>query len=54
MNTHLVQKIFRFLRDEDGPTSVEYALMLALIVLAAMAGEVPPFFGPGVMRVWVG
>ena len=40
MNNHLVQKVFRFLRSEDGPTSVEYALMLALIVLAAMAGIV--------------
>lgn len=27
-----------FLKEEDGPTTVEYALMLALIVLAAVAG----------------
>jgi len=26
----------RFLKDEDGPTAVEYALMLALIVLLAV------------------
>ncbi len=27
----------RFARDESGPTTVEYAVMLALIVLAAVA-----------------
>jgi pilus assembly protein Flp/PilA len=26
----------RFLRDEDGPTAVEYAVMLALILVAAV------------------
>lgn len=26
----------RLLRDEDGPTAVEYGVLLALIVLAAM------------------
>lgn len=26
----------RFLKDEDGPTAVEYAIMLALIVLGAV------------------
>jgi len=30
--------ILRFLREEDGPTAVEYAVMLALIVIACMAG----------------
>lgn len=29
--------IWRFLRDDDGPTAVEYAVMLALIVLTAMS-----------------
>lgn len=28
--------IRRFLKEEDGPTAVEYAFMLALIVLAAV------------------
>ncbi len=28
----------RFLRDEDGPTSVEYAVMLAAILMACIAG----------------
>jgi pilus assembly protein Flp/PilA len=27
----------RFLRDEDGPTAVEYAVMLALIVVVCIA-----------------
>lgn len=33
-----MNRIFKFLIDEDGPTAVEYAVMLALIVGAAMAG----------------
>ena len=36
----MVQKIFQFLKSEDGPTSVEYAVMLALIIgmcIAAIA-----------------
>ncbi len=28
----------RFLTSEDGPTTTEYAIMLALIVLTALAG----------------
>jgi pilus assembly protein Flp/PilA len=28
----------RLLREEDGPTAVEYAVMLALIIIACMAG----------------
>ena len=27
-----------FLRSEDGPTSVEYAIMLAMIVMVCLAG----------------
>lgn len=27
-----MQSLLRFLKDEDGPTAVEYAVMLALIV----------------------
>jgi pilus assembly protein Flp/PilA len=30
--------IRRFLLDEDGPTATEYAVMLALILVAIMAG----------------
>ena len=33
-----MKKLLKFLSDEDGPTAVEYAVMLALIVGAAMAG----------------
>ena len=28
----MIKKLFRFLKSEDGPTAVEYAVMLALIV----------------------
>lgn len=28
-----IAKIVRFLHDEDGPTAVEYAVMLALIIV---------------------
>ena len=35
MNT-LTQKLFRFLKSEDGPTAVEYAVMLALIVVVCL------------------
>ena len=28
----------RLLRDEEGPTAVEYAVLLALIIVAIMAG----------------
>ena len=36
----IVSKFLRFLRDEDGPTAVEYAIMLALIfgVIIASVG----------------
>ena len=32
-----MQKIIRFLRSEDGPTAVEYGVMLALIFLVCIA-----------------
>ena len=32
----LAQKVQRFLVSEDGPTAVEYAVMLALIVIVCM------------------
>lgn len=31
-----MQAILRFLRDESGPTAVEYAVMLALILLTCL------------------
>jgi pilus assembly protein Flp/PilA len=33
----LIQKLRRFLVCEDGPTAVEYAVMLALIVVVCLA-----------------
>ncbi len=33
----LAQKVQRFLVSEDGPTAVEYAVMLALIVVVCLA-----------------
>ncbi len=43
MNTRLrilnrsARRAARLLRDEDGPTAVEYAVMLAMIVVACIA-----------------
>jgi pilus assembly protein Flp/PilA len=34
--TRLIRKIRTFLRREDGPTAVEYAVMLALIVVVCL------------------
>lgn len=33
----LTQSVVRFLTSEDGPTAVEYAVMLALIVVVCLA-----------------
>jgi pilus assembly protein Flp/PilA len=32
-----VNKLQRFIKSEDGPTAVEYAVMLALIVIVCLA-----------------
>ena len=32
----IVSKVQRFLKSEDGPTAVEYAIMLALIVIVCL------------------
>ncbi|MFN3148334.1 Flp family type IVb pilin [Bremerella sp.] len=32
----MLPKILNFLRSEDGPTSVEYAIMLAMILMAVI------------------
>lgn len=31
-----LSQVVRFLRSEDGPTAVEYAIMLALIIIACV------------------
>lgn len=33
---NFAQKVQRFLESEDGPTAVEYAVMLALIVIVCL------------------
>ncbi len=33
---NFVSKVQRFLKSEDGPTAVEYAVMLALIVVVCL------------------
>lgn len=32
-----IYKFYKFLKDEDGPTAVEYAIMLALVLMGCMA-----------------
>ena len=32
-----IANVMRFLREEDGPTAVEYAVMLALIIVVCVA-----------------
>jgi pilus assembly protein Flp/PilA len=36
MKNNLMNKVSRFLKSEDGPTAVEYAVMLALIVIVCL------------------
>lgn len=33
---NLVSKVSRFLKSEDGPTAVEYAVMLSLIIVVCI------------------
>jgi len=42
----IVAKVKRFLADESGPTSVEYAVMFMLVLLACITGI--QFFGESV------
>ena len=37
MMSNYINKIHRFLASEDGPTAVEYAVMLALIIVVCLA-----------------
>lgn len=37
MLSNLKQKFVNFLKNEDGPTAVEYAVMLALIIVVCIA-----------------
>lgn len=37
MQRRMMSKVVNFLKKEDGPTAVEYAVMLALIILVCLA-----------------
>ena len=37
MMSHFTQSVVNFLKREDGPTAVEYAVMLALIIVVCIA-----------------
>ena len=37
MLSHVSRSIVAFLKNEDGPTAVEYAVMLALIIVVCIA-----------------
>jgi pilus assembly protein Flp/PilA len=37
MSSRILQSCVNFLKNEDGPTAVEYAVMLALIVVVCIA-----------------
>jgi pilus assembly protein Flp/PilA len=37
MSARLTHALVRFLKSEDGPTAVEYAVMLALIIVVCVA-----------------
>jgi pilus assembly protein Flp/PilA len=36
MNCDFTRKVLRFLASEDGPTAVEYAVMLALVIMVCI------------------
>ena len=36
MMQHFTQQVVNFLKQEDGPTAVEYAVMLALIIVVCI------------------
>jgi pilus assembly protein Flp/PilA len=37
MSSHFARHLYAFLKNEDGPTAVEYAVMLALIIVVCIA-----------------
>lgn len=48
--TFIVRKLSRFVRRDDGVTSVEYCVMLAFVLLAVMIGVTAT--GGGVAAWW--
>lgn len=47
-----MESVIRFLRSEDGPTAVEYAVMLAVILLVVITGV--SAFGNAQANYWGG
>jgi len=47
-----LNKICRFLKAEDGPTAVEYAILLGLIIITALASI--GLVGQSVRDMWGG
>ena len=45
-----MKKVLRFLRREDGPTAVEYAVMLALIIIVCIGAIT--LTGGEVVNMW--
>ena len=50
MRTPLGNRLRRFLADESGPTAVEYAVMLAMIITVCMAAITS--VGQQTLRLW--
>ena len=50
MKSRIYQWCSRFLKEEDGPTAVEYAVMLALIIAVCIASVVS--MGEASADVW--
>ncbi len=36
MRNRIIQSVLNFLKNEDGPTAVEYGIMLALIIIVCI------------------
>jgi len=45
-----MRSLFAFFRDESGPTAVEYAVLLSLIILSAFASIA--LFGKATAAMW--
>jgi len=46
----MIKRILRFFRNEDGPTAVEYAVMLAMILLVCLGAIV--VLGEATQSLW--
>ena len=50
MRTSTRERLRRFLSDESGPTAVEYAVMLAMIIAVCLASIAT--FGQQSLKLW--